>query len=188
MDVPQIVDQIAPLVGMATQMVAAAFQGLQSLKRSNVEEFFRLLLADTSRRDRGLKRIGQDEALQRLFFSIVDRVASEERKEKIRNWKNLLVHLATDFSGEEFKDTYTRILDALSALDLLVLHQAYSVKHEKGKIEEQVVKTLVEKAIENSTYSPIDEATGCERLGRRTSRYHGGAWGRRRADPGKTQL
>jgi hypothetical protein len=141
----EIVEQVAPF---ALSLLSLSLQGFATFKKSKVEDFFGLLLTNPEKGKEVLMAIVQREDLQWLFYSILDRVGSEERKEKIRNWRNLLVHLATDFAGVEFKDTYTKTLDSLSALDLLVLHQAYTTSHEKGKIEQEVVKLLVGKGIE----------------------------------------
>ncbi len=127
--------------------MSLALQGYATFKKSKVEGFFGLLLANPMKAREVLLAVVEHEDLQWLY-SILDRIASEETQEKIRNWKNLLVHLSTDFAGVDFKDIYTRVLDSLSSLDLLVLHQAYAAEYQKGKIEQEVVRLLVAKGIE----------------------------------------
>ncbi len=135
--------QIAAVVGVGVQTITTIFQMYSTFRKSNVERFFEYLL-DTKK---DLSSIGKRTDLQRIFFSIVDRVAREETLEKIQRWKNALVHLATDFAGVDFKDSYTRILDNLSVLDLTVLSAIYSSESEKPFVEEEIVHRFKNKAL-----------------------------------------
>lgn len=154
MGVLEVVQQVAPY---AVSLLTLALQGYGDFKKSKVEEFFGQLLANPAKANAVLTAIDKREDLKWLFYSIIDRVASEERKEKIRHWKNLLVSLTTDLSEDEFKDTYTATLDNLSVLDLVVLHAAYS-EQPKGMpvrgVEEWAMRLLAQKGIERPLVAP----------------------------------
>lgn len=154
MDVLEVVRQVAPY---AVPLLSLVLQGYGTFKRSKVEEFFGLLLANPTKANAALTAIESREDLKWLFYSIIDRVASEERKEKIRHWKSLLIALTTQFSEDEFKDTYTATLDNLSVLDLVVLHAAYSeqpIGMPVRGVEEWTMRLLAHKGIERSLAVP----------------------------------
>lgn len=121
---------IVSATGLSITAIQAIIQNLTIFKKSNVEQFFGMLL--DSKKD--LTLIGNREDLSRYFFSIIDEVAKEANQEKIKAWKNAVIRLATDFSDFGFKDNFVNALASLTVWDLTVLFMIYSTEYTNQNI------------------------------------------------------
>lgn len=133
----QIMDNntIATLVGVGVQTISTALQSYVTFKKTNVEKYFELLIKE----NKDLSRIGNDPKLRKIFFLIIDNVSKEVTEEKINNWKNLTVRLATGLDNSDFSENYTKILEDLTAFDLTVLFAIYSVDFKSNFFQKELV-------------------------------------------------
>jgi hypothetical protein len=129
-------NSIATVVGLGVQTVSTVLQTYVTFKQSNVEKYFELLLQE----DKDLKNIGTNDQLKRLFFKIIDNVANETRDEKIKNWKNLTVKLATQLDNLDFADNLTKMLEDLTAFDLTVLFAIYSTDFKAKYFKKELIE------------------------------------------------
>lgn len=136
-------NEIANYVGLGLETFQTMVILYTSFKKTNVEKFFSMLI--DSKKD--IKKIGHSDELQRYFFSIIDKISVEANQEKLKSWKNVVIHLATDFSDYDFKDNFIRTLDDLTVFDLTVLYKIYSTEFPKEHVEKEVVEFFVIKGI-----------------------------------------
>ncbi len=129
-------NSIATVVGLGVQTVSTILQTYVTFKQSNVEKYFNLLLEE----NKDLKNIGSNNQLKRLFFKIIDNVADETRDEKIKNWKNLTVKLATRLDNLDFADNLIKTLDDLTAFDLTVLFVIYSTDFKAKYFKKELIE------------------------------------------------
>lgn len=92
-----------------------------SLRKSNVELYFDKLLK--SKHDFSIMHDRED--LQRYFLQFIEKVSLEANVEKIEKWKNVIIHITSDFKDYSFKDNFITSLESLSVFDLTVLHIIY---------------------------------------------------------------
>lgn len=117
-------------IGLGLQTLNSMLQTYTTFRKNNVEILLQKLLDS----EVNLRAIGQNEELQRYFFSAIDEVAKEANIEKIEIWKNAVMHLATDFQDFEYKDNFFKILSDLTVFDLTLLYKIYSTESESGRI------------------------------------------------------
>jgi len=115
-----IIESFAISVGIPA--LSLILNGYVSLRKSNIELFFRELLK--SGHDFSLMKNSED--LQRHFIYIIDKVSLETNVEKIKKWKNAVINLTSDFKDFDFKDNFISSLESLSVFDLTVLSLIYS--------------------------------------------------------------
>ena len=137
---------IATVVGVGVQTMSTILQSYVTFKKTNVEKYFKLLIDEK----KDLSKIGNDQNLQRLFFVIIDSVSKEIAEEKIKNWKNLTVKLATEFDNFDFSENYTKILENLTAFDLTVLFAVYSNNFKSKYFQKELVEYFKEKNIDQN--------------------------------------
>ena len=136
---------IATLVGVGVQTMSTILQSYVTFKKTNVEKYFELLLKE----DINLSKIGTDEKIQKLFFTIIDNSSKEITEEKIRNWKNLTIKLATEFNDLDFAENYTKILTDLTAFDLTVLFSVYTIEFKSKFFNTELLEFFKNKNVEN---------------------------------------
>lgn len=113
--------QIESYTGIGLKVITGLLQSYSSFKKSNVEKFFKMLLEE----NKDLSQIGKVKGLEKQFYWIIERVASESHDQKIVSWKNLVVKLATRFIYQDYLENYVKILDNLTAFDLTVFTYIY---------------------------------------------------------------
>jgi len=133
--------QIAQIVGISSGVLSPVITGYIAFKKSNVEKFFEMLLKDGK-----TLNLESDKNLQNLFFSIMDKVSTEANEEKIRRWKNAVIHLATDFKDFDYKDNFLRTLEDLTPFDMTVLHYVCSREFSRESLTKEVVQYFQEKS------------------------------------------
>ena len=133
-------NSVAIITGLGLQTVGTILQSYATFKKSNVEKYFELLIAEK----KDLSKIGENEDLKRLFFCILDKVANEVKQEKINNWKNLTIKLAGSLTVDDFAENLTKTLEDMTAFDLTVLFVIYSTdykrKHFKNDLNDYFLK------------------------------------------------
>jgi hypothetical protein len=134
---------IVSTTGLSLAVIDTIMQSYTFFKKSNVEQFFDILL--DSKKD--LTSIGNREDLSRYFFSIIDEVAKEANQEKIKAWKNAVIRLATDFSDFGFKDNFVSALASLTVWDLTVLFMLYSTEYQNQNIMPELLNQWEHKGI-----------------------------------------
>ncbi len=137
---------LATAIGVGVQTLSTILQSYVTFKKTNVEKYFQLLLNE----HKDLSKIGTDERLQRLFFSIIDNVSKEIAEEKINNWKNLTVKLATGIEDLDFSDNYSKVLADLTAFDLTVLFAIYANDFKSKYFNSELIKYFEDKKIDQN--------------------------------------
>src|SRR5690606_9058252 len=141
----EVVKAISDIVGISTNVLTTSVNFyLTNFRKSNVEKFFEKLIDSKE----SLTSIGEREDLQRYFLSILDKVSNEANIEKINQWKNVVIRLATDFKDFDYKDNFINILDNLSVFDLTVLHHIYS-SSQYVSIKESTINYFLRKNVQN---------------------------------------
>ncbi|MCK8816863.1 hypothetical protein MWH28_05685 [Natroniella sulfidigena] len=116
---------IATVTYVGVPTISSTLQRHNNFEKSNVELYFRSLLNS----EQNLSSIGKNKKIQRYFFAIIDKVASEVNKDKIEVvWKNATINLVHGFDDLEFKDNFLHTLDNLTNFDLKVLQEIYSAE------------------------------------------------------------
>ena len=113
---------IATLVGVGVQTMSTILQSYVTFKKTNVEKYFELLIQEK----KDLSKIGSNDSLRKIFFVIIDNASNEVTEEKISNWKNLTIKLATTLDDLDFSEDYAKTLADLTPFDLTVLFAIYS--------------------------------------------------------------
>ncbi|MDF2545793.1 MAG: hypothetical protein K0R93_691 [Anaerosolibacter sp.] len=136
-------DFLSTLTGLGLDVFNIVLSGYSIFKKSNVEIFFDKL----NKSNQNLTTIGERPELQRYFFKIVDEVSREANIEKLESWKNVVIHLATDFLEFEYKDNFLRTLSDLTVFDLTVLHKIYSTTFDLESFESPLIEYFETKNI-----------------------------------------
>lgn len=134
---------LAAIIGLGVPTVSSILQTYVALRKSNVEKYFQMLVEE----NKDLTQIGENERLQNNFMRIIDYVSKETTDEKIRNWKNLTIKLATGFEDLDFTENYTSILDNLTPFDLTVLFSIYSTDFESQYFNKEIFKFFQDRNI-----------------------------------------
>jgi len=147
----EVVKAISDIVGISTNVLTTSVNFyLTNFRKSNVEKFFEKLIDSKE----SLTSIGEREDLQRYFLSILDKVSNEANIEKINQWKNVVIRLATDFKDFDYKDNFINILDNLSVFDLTVLHHIYS-SSQYVSIKESTINYFLRKNVQNELITHV---------------------------------
>jgi hypothetical protein len=136
-------NSVATLVGLAAQTVGTIMQSYATFKQSNIEKYFGLLLKE----GKDLSNIGQNERLKGLFYNMIDHVAQEVQEEKLSNWKNLTIKLASDLSNLDFSENMVRMLDELTPFDLTILFAIYTTDFEKRHFQNELINYFEKRSI-----------------------------------------
>lgn len=136
-------NELAVIVGVGVQTVSTILQSYVTFKKSNVEKFFELLIEGK----KDLSKIGSNERMQKLFFQIIENASKEVTEEKLKNWKNLTIKLATEFDDLDFTENYSKILSDLTAFDLTVLFVIYSSNFKSKYFNNELIEYFKNKNV-----------------------------------------
>ena len=120
-ELPTGIEIIAGTVGVLA-IIESVKKYYPAVKRKSLETFGKHIAES----GQDLSAIENDEDLQRLVVSIVDKVSSESRIEKIERWASFTINAATGMREFPEKDMMLHTFDQLSVFDLRVLEIGYT--------------------------------------------------------------
>lgn len=137
--------EVAQIFGLTMEAITTILSGYNAFRKTNVEKFFEKIVKENI----DLSKIGNEEYLSRRFYNIMEIVSLEANTEKIENWKNVVIHLVTDYYNFDYNDNFVEILKVLTVFDLTILHKIYTKEFQNEHFEEELIEILKLDNIQN---------------------------------------
>ena len=116
---------IAEVVGVRGSVAKHVGKFIAKIRDDNFDDYFRML----GKSGKTWTEFGRTEESRRLFASVLDKVGTTERREKLEAWKNVTLSIISGSVDVNRGELYIQILDQLTVWDLLLLSKIYETDY-----------------------------------------------------------